>query len=153
MGAAENGVQVACIRYLQRQAGVLTGGRINNSAVYDPKIKEYRAFSEDAVYGVSDSMFWARPGVFPVGTQACIEFKSEKGATSPEQRDFLVAVAGSGQTAMLIRDFHELIAVLEGRVQAEPETGVYIPSGKWHLAPSKSRRHAPQYFKAPRRRR
>jgi hypothetical protein len=151
VGAAENAIQVAGIRYLIMHPGVLRAGRTNNNAVYDPKIKDYRRFHELAIYGLTDSMAWALPGVFPVGTMAAIEFKTPSGATSPGQREFLIDVARSGNTAMLIRDFNELVAVMEKRVAAEPETGVFIPSGKWNMRESARRRHKPEYFRAGRR--
>lgn len=152
MGYVENGITEACLRYLLHLPGVLRAGRINNTAVYDPKIGDYRKFHELAIYGLSDSMAWARPGVFPTGTMAAIEFKSPKGKTSTGQKEFLVDVAHSGNTAMLIRDFHELVAVMEGRVAPEPETGVYIPSGQWRIYDKKAHVRKPEYFRAGRRR-
>jgi hypothetical protein len=131
MGAAENGVQMACLYLLAPLCLVV--GRTNNMPVYDKKRESYRRFSPYAIQGLPDIHCLAVQGKLPKGTVGWVEAKSAEGETSLPQKTFLTNVATAGQFAALIRSADELRAVLAGQVAPDPETGVYIPSGDWKL--------------------
>jgi hypothetical protein len=135
MGAAENGVQLICMHLLAPRCLVV--GRTNNMSVYDKKRKAYRRFSPYAIQGLPDIHCVARPGKLPRGTMGWIEVKTPDGKTSLPQKTFLTNVATAGEFAALIRSGEEMVAVLNGEVEPDPETGVYIPSGDWKLEPGK----------------
>lgn len=111
MGLAENSVQSACLRLLEHTPGVYISGRTNNNAVYDRARGCYRKFN--GIPGLSDIQALAMHGVFPRGTFAAIECKSETGVVSDDQYKYLKAVARSGNTAVVIRHVSELVQLLK----------------------------------------
>lgn len=113
MGVAnrESDILQACLSYLNLR-GVFCW-RSNNTGIYDPASKRYRAFR--GLKGVADIL-----GVLPrpaggsrLGVFLAVEVKRPGGKASAEQKWFLGEVARLGGVALCVRSVEELQADLE----------------------------------------
>jgi hypothetical protein len=95
----------ACLDYLCLK-GILAW-RTNNTGVYDPTHKRFRAFR--GLKGVSDIL-----GILDGGRLLAIETKSATGRLSADQKWFLDEVARRGGLALVVWGVKELAEALDG---------------------------------------
>ena len=98
---SEGDIQREICRYL-RQKGALFM-RINNTPVYDPKLRQYRAMGEYALKGVPDIIVVDAYGLF-IG----IEVKSSKGKLSPDQLLFKKRLEKKGGIYIVARSVKDV---------------------------------------------
>ncbi len=79
--------------------------RANNVAIYDPKIKRYRALPKYARKGVPDIIL-VKEGIF-----WGLEVKQPKKYLSPDQKQFLKDVEAVGGKYYLVRTIDDLIEI------------------------------------------
>lgn len=130
MGAAENAIQNSIIEYLRLKG--LKAYRLNNAPIFDARRGTFRAAHKYAARGISDIFCYGESGL-PKGTFGFIEVKTISGGVSGQQKEFLCGIASGGGTAILARSLTEVMDVMAKQVEPDPETGVFIPSGKWRL--------------------
>ena len=108
----ESDVLRDCLYYLK--VGGILAWRTNNTGIYDPVKKRFRAFQ--GLRGVSDIL-----GILaPSGRLLAVETKGPTGRLTPEQKVFLDRVRAAGGLALVVRDVDELVKALEVEFRKVP---------------------------------
>ncbi len=105
MGAEENAIQAAILRYLELKGYVVW--RQNNQPIYDPKRRCYR--KHNGIPGLPDIQGFMPKGKLTGAQSLFIEVKTPKGKVSPEQKAFLETATAHGHLAFVARSLNDVI--------------------------------------------
>lgn len=97
--ASEQEIQNAILHFLNSQK--IFCFKVNNTGVFDGE--KYRKLTGFSMKGISDII-----GVLKDGRILCIEVKSQKGKTSPEQEAFIKKINKSGGVALVARSVKDV---------------------------------------------